>query len=69
MPLLLIKLLNTLTSSMERYFSEIFDTCLNDAHAPSQSVSLTQFLIKLLSSKLVVSLNEIKTVIKILNIS
>ena len=57
--LFLTKLLSALTSSFESFFSEMLKACLNGVYALSQSLLLTSSLLRLLTSKLLISLNSI----------
>ena len=63
--LFLTKLLSALTSSFDRFFSEILETCLDHVYALSRSLLLTHSLLKLLTSKLLISLNSISKGTKI----
>ena len=64
MYLFLTKVLSALTSSVERFFSEILETYLNDLYVLSRILLLTHSLLKSLTSKLVISLNNILKVVK-----
>ena len=57
--LFLTNLLSALTSSVERFFSEILETYSNDIYALFRSLLLTHSLSKLVASKLVIYLNSI----------
>ena len=54
----LTKLLSALTSSVERFYSEISETSLNDVYSLPRSLLLTHSLLRLLTSRLI-SLNSI----------
>ena len=62
--LFLTKLFSALNPSLERFLSDILETCLNNEYVLSRSLLLAHSLLKSPISKLVISLNNISKVSK-----